>query len=275
MRKLGFDSNGEPPNKRVRPTEEEDFGLDEGLKTIVGKDSKSSQEDDDYDDDYDYDEDSYIEKGYKEPTRRKAPSNKDRNSYNKKSKSPVRTIMTVLLVVALLAVCFFIYTKVQNTKNNTNEEDIASVTPDTGNGIPSINQSGENTSDRKATSSGTLVREDENGNKIEVIDDSKNNQSTNVNPGLPNMNVNTNMTSDTPVTDYKDFVSSIDGKQQDVNYEVSRIETAIDFVNYTKRRGVTGTGVELYWLEADYKNRPYVFKFHLKYLRNLMKQELL
>lgn len=83
------------------------------------------------------------------------------------------------------------------------------------------------------------------------------NYPTDVNPGVPDIQMGSNMTQNSDTSDPKDFLKDINGNKVPKKYDVARIERATDFIDYTKRRAVTGDGVELLWLDATYKGRKY------------------
>lgn len=232
-------------------------------------------------DDEEDDEDEVIDRYY--GSRGKStPSSKSKSKSNDKSNTANKVIV-VLVVCLMLGICFVFYkltAPVETSGGSTQTEDLnptlAKNNPSTQTATSTVDNnkndkpsSGNSTNDASAVG-GTLVKEDDSGNPVEIVDNSTNNDaSTNVNVGVPNFNTNTNMTSDTSVENYNNFVKSVDGKDVEVDYTVSRIDTVSDFVNYTKHRGVTGTGIELYWLEATYLDRPYVIQVPFSVFKEL------
>lgn len=77
-----------------------------------------------------------------------------------------------------------------------------------------------------------------------------------------NMYNNTSVSSD-------NFVTSLVGVDIPENYEVKAITYVIEFIPYTKHRAVTGTGVELYWLEGTFQGQPCKFTIPYKYFKDL------
>lgn len=53
------------------------------------------------------------------------------------------------------------------------------------------------------------------------------------------------------------ILKDINGNQVNPNYTIVSNDTITDFINYTKYRTTTGDGLEFYWLEATYKDKPY------------------
>lgn len=90
-------------------------------------------------------------------------------------------------------------------------------------------------------------------------------------PGIGTQNFldNTTMTSSSNLTDPEKFVEDLYGLTTRVDYEVSAIQSASDFVNYTKYRGTWGGGLELYYLDAEYKGNKYVIQVPFKYYKEL------
>ncbi len=89
------------------------------------------------------------------------------------------------------------------------------------------------------------------------------------NVGFQDFTGNTNMTSDSPLSNPDGFIEDINGLTTRVEYEVTSIQSAVDFVNYTKRRGTWGGGLELYWLDCTYKDKHYVVQIPFQYYKEL------
>lgn len=87
--------------------------------------------------------------------------------------------------------------------------------------------------------------------------------------GTQNFLGDTNNVSDTPLTDPENFTKDIYGLTLRVDYTVSKIQEASDFVNYTKHRGTWGGGLELYYLDCEYKGNRYVIQVPFKYYKEL------
>lgn len=87
--------------------------------------------------------------------------------------------------------------------------------------------------------------------------------------GLQDFTGNTNNMSDSPPEDPAGFTHDLYGLTTQVNYEVASIKEAADFVNYKKHRGVWDSGLELYWLEATYREKQYVIQVPFKYYKEL------
>lgn len=87
--------------------------------------------------------------------------------------------------------------------------------------------------------------------------------------GTQNFLGNTNNVSDSPLTDPNNFIKDIFGLTLQTNYEVAEIQSAADFVSYTKYRGTWGGGLELYWLAAEYKGYSYSIQVPFEYYKEL------
>lgn len=152
----------------------------------------------------------------------------------------------------------------KNNKVNVNNSNSSNNT--TSNSSNNIDNSNSNNN----ISEGTLVKEGEDGTTTTIENGSNSNQNTGNSVGLPDMNKTTgDKTNTSVVTDYNKFVNSFSGKEEPVDYDVNKISTTTDFVNYTKYRSVTGEGTELYWLDAIYKDRPYTLIVSYQVFRTL------
>lgn len=87
--------------------------------------------------------------------------------------------------------------------------------------------------------------------------------------GTQDFTGNTNMKTSDRLDDPDMFVEDIYGLTTRVDYTVNSITNVADFVSYTKHRGTWGGGLELYWLEATYKNNKYVIQIPFKYYKEL------
>lgn len=87
--------------------------------------------------------------------------------------------------------------------------------------------------------------------------------------GTQDFTQDTTMTSDSELTDASDFTKDLYGLTTRVDYTVASIQNATDFVSYTKYRGTWGGGLELYYLECEYKESKYVIQVPFKYYKEL------
>lgn len=105
-----------------------------------------------------------------------------------------------------------------------------------------------------------------NGNSVQIEDTSidvngtfnipPENSTQQVKPGMNNPSDNTTMNQNSkPEQDV--MVKDLNGLSLIQNYTVTEIKTVTDFINYKKHRAITDDGMELLWLEADYKGKSY------------------
>ena len=89
------------------------------------------------------------------------------------------------------------------------------------------------------------------------------------NMGIQDFTGNTNMTNSDVLTNPDKYVQDIYGLSTRVNYTVEAINNVADFVSYVKYRGTWGGGLELYWLEVNYKGSKYVIQIPFSYYKEL------
>lgn len=77
-----------------------------------------------------------------------------------------------------------------------------------------------------------------------------------IKPGMVNPSESTTMTQNSEV-EPDIMVKDLNGLSLIQNYTVAEVKTVTDFINYKKHRSVTADGMELLWLEADYKGKAY------------------
>lgn len=87
--------------------------------------------------------------------------------------------------------------------------------------------------------------------------------------GIQDFTQNTNMKSSSELSDTDLILEDLYGLSLRVDYTVSKIDMITDFVNYEKRRGTWGGGLELYWLDAKYKDTKYIIQIPFKYYKEL------
>lgn len=73
--------------------------------------------------------------------------------------------------------------------------------------------------------------------------------------GIKDISGDTVKSNDTKVSP-DTFVKDLKGASVSANYDIKSIGSVVDFISYKKKRAITGKGVELYWLEANYKGVP-------------------
>ena len=87
--------------------------------------------------------------------------------------------------------------------------------------------------------------------------------------GTQDFTQNTTMTNSNVLTNPDQYIEDIYGLTTRVDYTVNRISSVADFVSYTKHRGTWGGGLELYWLDAEYKGSKYVIQVPFEYYKEL------
>lgn len=292
---IGFNKTQNSKGSRANVTKQRsEYDLASNLKT-VGENGQSreipqrkSPPQNQYDDTvFDDIEDEY----YEEIETVKQPKNvnkkKQQPQYVPQQKKSHKGTVFLMVVIILLLLGGFGVLYMKNNTNNTNNNNSNSVIPDASDtqnnienenvGTTQNNVNSEDVTDEatgNSSASGTLIKENEDGSTSTIPESSSSNSNSSssqnsATAGLPNFNTNTNMKSDSPVSDYSEFVKNLEGEDVKVDYTVSRIDTKDDFVNYKKYRTVTGTGVELYWLDVVYKERSYTITVPFKVYKEL------
>lgn len=292
---IGFNKTQNSKGSRANVTRQRsEYDLASNLKT-VGENGQSreipqrkSPPQNQYDDTvFDDIEDEY----YEEIETVKQPKNvnkkKQQPQYVPQQKKSHKGTVFLMVVIILLLLGGFGVLYMKNNTNNTNNNNSNSVIPDASDtqnnienenvGTTQNNVNSEDVTDEatgNSSASGTLIKENEDGSTSTIPESSSSNSNSSssqnsATAGLPNFNTNTNMKSDSPVSDYSEFVKNLEGEDVKVDYTVSRIDTKDDFVNYKKYRTVTGTGVELYWLDVVYKERSYTITVPFKVYKEL------
>lgn len=125
------------------------------------------------------------------------------------------------------------------------------------------------TSNTSSATSGT-TDDDEifQGNDIYNADGTTK-DSTGINPGVQNYDDDSNMTTGATVYSSSDFIKDLNGMDVSAVYNVDSIDFVEDYVSYETRRAITADGMELYWLEATYNNKPYRIQIPFYYYKNL------
>lgn len=104
----------------------------------------------------------------------------------------------------------------------------------------------------------------------QALDEAKSSSNTqrDTKAGAPNLNSNTTDENKASVTGDQ-LVTNLNGQKVDTNYKVKNIQTVRDYINYTKYRTVTGTGLEFYWLNATYKENTYIVQVPYQVFKEL------
>lgn len=295
---IGFNKSQNSKSMKSSNTKQRnDYDLTSNLKT-VGENGQSReipqrksppQYNNNYDDSvFDDIEDEYYE-DVVEPTPPINNRKKQQMQYVPQQKKSHKGTVFLMVVILLLLLGGFGVLCMKNSNGNTstNINSTNSVIPDSSK-IPNSSENqnvGTTQNDvsseddtqgtiNGSSASGTLIKENEDGSTSTIPESSNTNSGSSASQnsasaGLPNFNVNTNMKSDSDVTNYSEFVKNLQGEDVKVDYTVSRIDSKQDFVNYTKYRTVTGTGIELYWLDVVYKDRSYTIIVPFKIYKEL------
>lgn len=292
---IGFNKTQNSKGSRANVTRQRsEYDLASNLKT-VGENGQSreipqrkSPPQNQYDDTvFDDIEDEYYEEIETVKQSKNVNKKKQQPQYVPQQKKSHKGTVFLMVVIILLLLGGFGVLYMKNNTNNTSNNNPNSVIPDASDtqnnienenvGTTQNNVNSEDVTDEttgNSSASGTLIKENEDGSTSTIPESSSSNSSSSssqnsATAGLPNFNTNTNMKSDSPVSDYSEFVKNLEGEDVKVDYTVSRIDTKDDFVNYKKYRTVTGTGVELYWLDVVYKERSYTITVPFKVYKEL------
>lgn len=87
--------------------------------------------------------------------------------------------------------------------------------------------------------------------------------------GTQNFAGDTTMKQDSPLVNPEEYLTDVFGLTMQVNYTVKEISEIADFVSYEKHRGTWGGGLELHWLDVEYKGSQYVIQVPFKYYKEL------
>lgn len=294
---IGFSKSQNSKGTKSNNTKQRnEYSLTSDLKTVrengqsreIPQRNSPPQRNNNYDDSvFDDIEDEYYDDVEEQTPPRNNNRKKQQMQYvPQQKKSHKGTVFLMVVILLLLLGGFGVLYMKNNNANNSINNSTNSVIPDsskipdstenknvgtTQNDVSSEDETQGTTNGSSA--SGTLIKENEDGSTSTIPESSSSNNSTSTqnsaSAGLPNFNVNTNMKSDSAVTDYSEFVKNLQGDDVKVDYTVSRIDTKQDFVNYTKYRTVTGTGIELYWLDVIYKDRSYTITVPFKIYKEL------
>ena len=80
---------------------------------------------------------------------------------------------------------------------------------------------------------------------------------TEVTVGLPEFDPKENGATSATVYSASDYIKDLNGYDIPAVYEVSSRSYIKDFANYEAKRAILADGMEMYWLEITYKEKPY------------------
>lgn len=90
-----------------------------------------------------------------------------------------------------------------------------------------------------------------------------------VTAGAPNLNSDRQDTNTAPIEPNTEILTNLNKQPVDANYKISSVKNVRDFINYEKKRAISAEGLEFYWLEATYKDRPYKVQVPFKIFKEL------
>ena len=271
---VGMRRNERPTRRRQKVTREERPTEDENLEDLGDMDVDLNIDDlDGYDDDLSDLDDDYDTK------ENRSQNNKETMNKNYQNRNPKRInsrdsnkknllmlligFVTIIVIVLALVLIFGKDDKSDTnntTQDNTTQENTIGQIPKnntdvTGGGAtpPPANQNPQQNTYTQPNQQGVVMED-------------------NVNPGLPDTKNGNKMNNNGEMTDTKGFISDVNGNKIPKDFVVQRVSDETDFVNYVKRRGMTGDGIELLWLDAQYKGIPYSVQVPFKIWKELDQQ---
>lgn len=123
---------------------------------------------------------------------------------------------------------------------------------------PMLSGSSSNTNNSSGTETSSGVTMEDSSNTI--------------NPGLPDPEKGKQNVNNGTIEDASGFLVDINGNKIPENYTTEKIVTETDFISYVKKRGITADGIELLWLDAEYKGQPYTVQVPFKIWKELDSQ---
>lgn len=196
----------------------------------------------------------------------KGPSNhlKDRKS-KKKSAGPNKVMIVVITIVIILSIAIIgiVGTRTLSQLNNKEEGNGSTTNTDASINVDNSTSSGDMPSLTPGSGTGNL--EPSTGNSGLTPGNATSNSIT---PGMTNTGEDTTMDQTSPPEE-DSMVKDLNGISLIQNYTVGEITTVVDFINYTKHRAITADGMELLWLEVDYKGKPYKVTVPFKIYKEL------
>lgn len=165
-----------------------------------------------------------------------------------------RNVVLIAIVVVVIVVIFFLLVFFSLHGDSEDSE--------------LINASGTSAS---MTDDKDAVIYDEDGNAIynennSVIDEDA------INPGAGGFSGSEGSSPPKEVYSSEDQMRDINGVDVSAVYNVAYTEYVYDYVNYQLRRGIIDDGMEIYWLDVDYKGRKYRTQIPFYYAKDLDKE---
>lgn len=88
-------------------------------------------------------------------------------------------------------------------------------------------------------------------------------------PGAPDYSKSENTMTTGDIHDASEYIKDLNGLDISAVYNVASIDYVDDYVSYETRRAITDDGMEMYWLEADYKGKKYRVQVPFYYFKDL------
>lgn len=186
----------------------------------------------------------------------KVEQNEESNTSNKSPKSGIFIIGGIIvgIVIILVLLITLIFSGNDEPVNSAQQnEQVVQQENLTDQQVPTPQQAQSNNSNNEQNSNQSNGTSE--GNRKDV--------------GFQDFTGDTNMQTSTTLDDPDSALKDIYGLSVRVDYNVDDIDYVTDFVNYKKHRGTWGGGLELYWLEATYKDIPYIIQIPFKYYKEL------
>lgn len=109
---------------------------------------------------------------------------------------------------------------------------------------------------------------DEDGNPIYSADGNEVINGDAIDPGDVNYTESTQRTTTAKVYSTDDYLKDINGVDISAVYNITSRDYVYDYVSYVAKRGIIDDGMEIYWLEADYKGRKYRIQVPFLYFKD-------
>lgn len=198
------------------------------------------------------------------------------NTIDKANNDSKKTMIIIIAVVAILAVGFFIVSGINDKKKAEKPATIIdnSSSEESEEAQDSNEQGGEQTNgfsfdDKKPANESTENNPnavyDANGNLISnngIYDQEGNiisNNSSVIDPGNQYTTTEQDATSSTSAVVYSasDYIKDLNGLDVPAIYNVKSISYVHDYANYERKRAIIDRGMEMYWMDLNYKGLKY------------------
>ena len=170
---------------------------------------------------------------------------------------PKKKVDKTVVIIIVLFILVFLVAVIFINKSGKLKQQEQSMQEDANNTTEVVNSEDAGTSQELYDENGNLIY-DKDGNL--VVD----------NPvTVGDINYNTdNFSVDNRITEYT-YVKDLNGAQVPADYTVTSIEYIDDHANYVAHRSIVDDGMELYWLDIDYKGKKYICQCSFNFFRAL------